>query len=56
MQEQHYDVGPVEIWADIKGYEGRYQVSTLGRIKSLPRNRRGKKGADVPMRERIMKP
>ena len=26
-----------EAWADIKGYEGLYQVSTLVRIKSLPR-------------------
>ena len=26
-----------EIWKDIKGYEGLYQVSNLGRIKSLPR-------------------
>lgn len=25
----------VEIWKDIKGYEGLYQVSNLGRIKSL---------------------
>ena len=24
-----------EIWKDIKGYEGLYQVSNLGRIKSL---------------------
>ena len=24
-----------EIWKDIKGYEGLYQVSSLGRIKSL---------------------
>ena len=24
-----------EIWKDIKGYEGLYQVSTLGRIRSL---------------------
>lgn len=24
-----------EIWADIKGYEGLYQVSNLGRVKSL---------------------
>ena len=24
-----------EIWKDIKGFEGRYQVSNLGRIKSL---------------------
>lgn len=27
-----------EIWKDVIGYEGLYQVSNLGRIKSLPRN------------------
>ena len=26
-----------EIWKDIKGYEGLYQVSNLGNVKSLPR-------------------
>ncbi len=26
-----------EIWKDIKGYEGYYQVSNLGRVKSLKR-------------------
>lgn len=26
-----------EIWADIRGYEGLYQVSNLGRVKSLER-------------------
>lgn len=26
-----------EIWKDIPGYDGYYQVSNLGRIKSLPR-------------------
>lgn len=32
-----------EIWKDIKGYEGFYQVSNLGRVRSLPRPiRRGK--------------
>lgn len=25
-----------EIWAEIKGYEGRYAVSNKGRVKSLP--------------------
>ena len=25
----------MEIWRDIKGYEGKYQISDLGRIKSL---------------------
>ena len=26
-----------EIWKDIKGYEGLYQISSLGRVKSLSR-------------------
>ena len=26
-----------EIWKDIEGYEGMYQVSNLGRVKSLPK-------------------
>jgi hypothetical protein len=29
-----------EIWKDITGYEGLYQVSNLGRVKSLPRERK----------------
>lgn len=28
-----------EVWKDIEGYEGLYQVSTLGRVKSLARER-----------------
>lgn len=27
-----------EEWTDIKGYEGLYQISNCGRVKSLPRN------------------
>jgi len=27
----------MEVWKDIKGYEGFYQISTLGRVKSLYR-------------------
>ena len=41
-----------EIWKDIKGFEGIYQVSNLGRVRSLPRqtnNQFGKK-------EKILKP
>lgn len=26
-----------EVWKDVKGYEGRYQVSNFGRVKSLER-------------------
>ena len=29
----------MEVWKDIKGYEGKYQVSNLGRVKSLPKRR-----------------
>ena len=29
----------MEIWKDIKGYEGQYQVSNLGNVKSLKRNK-----------------
>ena len=28
-----------EIWKDVRGYEGRYQISNLGKIKSLKRPR-----------------
>ena len=27
-----------EIWKDIEGYKGLYQVSSLGKVRSLPRN------------------
>lgn len=37
-----------EVWKDIKGYEALYQVSNLGRVKSLNYHRTGK--------ERILKP
>lgn len=34
-----------EIWKDVKGYEGLYQVSNLGRVKRLDKNRIIKGGA-----------
>ena len=36
------DIIEGEIWKDIKDFEGKYQVSNLGRVKSLPR--KGTKG------------
>lgn len=45
----------MEIWKDIPGYEGEYQVSNLGRVKSLARTCRNNKGTR-PIRERILKP
>jgi len=32
-----------ETWEDIKGYEGLYQISNLGRVKSLPKFYQGEK-------------
>lgn len=31
-----------EVWKDIPGYEGRYQVSNMGRVKSMKRKVRGR--------------
>ncbi len=42
------------MWADIRNYEGRYQVSNMGRVKSLARMRRGRSGCEVPVPEKIM--
>ena len=45
-----------EIWKDIKGYEGLYQVSNLGRVKSLERIVVDKIGRKRFLKERILKP
>ena len=47
----------MEIWKDIPGYEGRYQASNFGRIRSLDRElgEPGKKG-HKKMVGRILKP
>ena len=38
----------IEVWRDIKGYEGSYRVSNLGRIKSLNYRHTGKEGILKP--------
>lgn len=45
-----------EIWKDIKGFEGLYQVSNLGQVKSLERFRKGENGSLVTVKEKILKP
>ena len=56
MQEhQCVDGTATEVWLDIRGYEGRYQVSNLGRIKSVARFRRTKRNGQTWMPERIMR-
>ncbi len=43
-----------EIWKPVLGHEGMYEVSSLGRVRSLPRmaKRRGK--GDVPVPGRVL--
>lgn len=44
-----------EIWKDIKGYEGRYQVSNMGRVKSIERTFIDKLGHKQHRKGRILK-
>ena len=48
----------IEVWKAIKGYEGLYEVSNMGRVKSLARVKRwyrGEKLCEVHAKERILK-
>lgn len=45
----------MEEWKDIKGYEGLYQVSNLGRVKSLNRTSTHSKGYIAHYKEKILK-
>jgi len=45
----------MEVWKDVLGYEGVYQVSNLGNVKSLERKVKNKDGFRT-VRERILKP
>jgi hypothetical protein len=47
-----------EVWKDIKGYEGLYQVSNLGRVKSLERTIKHKTcyGGFYHVKGKILKP
>lgn len=44
-----------EIWKDIKGYEGLYQVSNLGRVKSLYRKIKTINGYVKTVRQKLLK-
>lgn len=47
-----------EFWKDIPGWEGLYQASSLGRIRSVPRTKRHKaksgKWYDMPLKGRVL--
>lgn len=47
--------GLVETWKPVKDYEGHYEISSFGRVKSLARVRKSARGGIAPLRERIMK-
>lgn len=44
-----------EIWKDVKGFEGHYQVSNLGQVKSIPKFRKNGKGGGFIQKGRIIK-
>lgn len=44
-----------EIWKEIPGYAGKYEVSNLGRVKSLARKVLSRNGGLKPIPERILK-
>ena len=46
----------MEIWKDIPEWEGYYQVSNLGRVKSLSRTVNGKENKPIKRKERVLKP
>lgn len=45
-----------EIWKDIAGYEGRYQISTFGRVKSLSRIMTHPYKSNILYKEKILIP
>lgn len=44
-----------EIWKDIIGYEGLYQISSLGRVKALPKTLQYSDGRLYHYKEKILK-
>ena len=44
-----------EIWKPIKGYEGVYEVSSYGRVRSLARMRIDRMGRRKPIPEKMLK-
>jgi hypothetical protein len=52
---QKCSTGSCEIFKDIPGWEGKYQVSNIGRIKSLPRMVVACTGKVYNRKERILK-
>lgn len=45
-----------EIWKNIEGYNGKYQVSTLGRVRSVERTIINSRGRKQSFKETILRP
>ena len=45
-----------EVWADISGFEGFYQVSNKGNVRSLPRTIMTKRGSERRQPGKLIKP
>lgn len=45
----------LEIWRDLEDYEEFYEVSSLGRVKSKPREAKGPNGTVRPLKPKIIK-
>ena len=45
-----------ELWKTIKGYEGLYEVSDQGRVKSIERTITNSRGRKTSIKETILKP
>ena len=45
-----------EVWKDIEGYEGLYQVSNLGRVRSLDRMTYSREGWHRAVKGKMLKP
>ncbi len=50
------DATQVEHWLPVVGYEGHYEVSDHGRVRSLPRKILRRDGVIQPIRGRVLKP
>ncbi len=51
IMKNKIDIIPGEIWKDIESYEGLYQISSLGRIKSMPRTFKHTRQKRITIRE-----
>lgn len=52
----HYEPTTIEKWIDIVGFEGLYQISNYGTIRSYPKTIVRKNGVCAYIHERIIKP